>query len=230
VGLRRVTSGCVVGVLLVACAAAPQAGPTPRAAQTPPATVPTATAAPGTAVPPTPAGPAPNAAPAATPSGPPVPPAPTATPSPAPAVDGLPPYLDDRSTPEQVLRSYFNAIERRELARAYGYWQENAPGLPPFPRFEQGFADTASVQAVLGSRRVGVGAGQLYFSVPVALTATTRSGATQRFVGCYVLHLARPQLQAVPPFHPMAIQSATVRELPPDQDPTAQLGSVCPPS
>jgi hypothetical protein len=226
-----VTSRCVVGALLMACAAAPQPGPTPRAAPTPAPTVPTTTAAPATAVLPTPAGPAPTAAPTATPSVPPAaPPTPAATPSPAPAVDGSPPYLDDRSTPEQVLRSYFNAIERRELARAYGYWQENAPGLPPFPRFEQGYADTASVQAVLGSRRTGVGAGQLYFSVPVALIATTRSGATQRFVGCYVLHLARPQLQAVPPFHPMAIQSATVRELPPDQDPTAQLGSVCPPS
>ncbi len=32
------------------------------------------------------------------------------------------PYLDDRSTPIQVLKSYYNAINRQEYVRAYSYW------------------------------------------------------------------------------------------------------------
>src|SRR5581483_8982233 len=32
-------------------------------------------------------------------------------------------YIDDRSTATQLVRSYFNAINRREYARAYSYWE-----------------------------------------------------------------------------------------------------------
>ncbi|MGH6859926.1 MAG: hypothetical protein ACRECY_06700, partial [Phyllobacterium sp.] len=39
-----------------------------------------------------------------------------------------PEYLDDRSTPETVIKSYYNAINRQEYARAYSYY---APDSPP---------------------------------------------------------------------------------------------------
>jgi hypothetical protein len=32
-------------------------------------------------------------------------------------------YLDDRSTPEAVISSYYNAINRAEYARAYSYFR-----------------------------------------------------------------------------------------------------------
>jgi hypothetical protein len=125
---------------------------------------------------------------------------------------GEPAYVDDRSTPEQVLRSYTSAINRREYARAYSYWESGAADLAPYPEFEQGFADTASVELnVVGPVGSGVGAGQLYWGVPVELVAQSTGGETRRFAGCYVLHLARPQLQAVPPFRPIGIRSAAIR-------------------
>jgi hypothetical protein len=139
-------------------------------------------------------------------------------------------YLDDRSTALQVIRSYYNAINRREYARAYSYWEPAAAEaqLPPFAEFAHGYADTERVELVLGAVQSDVGAGQLYYAVPVALWATTAGETTQRYFGCYTLHLARPQIQAVPPFRPMGIRSATVWAWDEDADLDAALAGACP--
>jgi hypothetical protein len=140
-----------------------------------------------------------------------------------------PGYVDDRSSPEAVIRSLYDAVNRREYARAYAYWEPGSPDLPPFDEFEQGYADTVSVDLTIGDVVGGVGAGQLYFSVPVTLVATIGDGSTQTFVGCYILHLGRPQLQAVPPFQPMAIQRANVRQVDADADTDTLMRETCPP-
>ena len=62
----------------------------------------------------------------------------------------------------------------------------------------------------LGNAGGDVGAGQLYYTVPVRLVAPMSDGSVQTFAGCYTLHLARPQLQAVPPYHPLGIQYASI--------------------
>jgi hypothetical protein len=135
-----------------------------------------------------------------------------------------PGYLDDRSTPEATINSYYDAVNKREYARAYSYWEPSAAEreLPQFDEFANGYTDTSSVQVTLGTIISGVGAGQLYYSVPVTLAATMSDGSAQTFVGCYTLHLGRPQLQAVPPFQPMAIQHASISRV--DNDvPTSDL-------
>ena len=65
-----------------------------------------------------------------------------------------PGYLDDRSTPEAVISSYFDAVNKREYARAYSYWESGAAEreLPPFDEFVAGYADTTSVEVTLGAR------------------------------------------------------------------------------
>lgn len=121
-------------------------------------------------------------------------------------------YLDDRTNAVQVLRSLFNAVNRKEYARAYGYWEPGAVGLPPFPQFEQGYQDTQSVQLTTGAVRTDAGAGQTYYAVPVALVAQT-TGGQQTFVGCYVLHLGSPYAQATPPYQPIAIRQARLSQV-----------------
>src|SRR5205807_10194686 len=90
------------------------------------------------------------------------------------------------------------------------------------------YADTASVDLTLGDIGTGVGAGQLYFTVPVTLVATLTDGSSQTFVGCYTLHLARPQLQAVPPFHPLAIQRASIQQVEDSADTGGLMAQSCP--
>lgn len=124
-------------------------------------------------------------------------------------------YLDDRSTAEEVVRSYYNAINTKEYARAYSYWEPNADPsqLPPFDQFQQGYANTLSVNVTFGGVGSGVAAGNLYFSVPVELQTQTTDHIAQTFVGCYVVHLGQPANQTVTPFQPMAIQSAKIDQV-----------------
>src|SRR5216110_1295566 len=101
-----------------------------------------------------------SAAPSA--STPPSAPAQTATaqPSAAPSAAPQSAYLDDRSSPEQLIRSYYDAIARHQYLRAYGYW-ETSSTLPTYDAFAKGFADTSTAQVELGTVGGGAGAGQL---------------------------------------------------------------------
>ncbi len=130
--------------------------------------------------------------------------APTASPTAAPEAA----YLDDRSSAEQLIRSYYDAINRRQTIRAYAYWEPSTT-LPAYDTFAKGFADTTAAQVELGTVGGSPGAGQLYWSVPAAVFSTTGAGA-QNFVGCYTVHLARPEIQAAPPFKGMLIQAGQV--------------------
>ena len=140
-----------------------------------------------------------------------------------------PGYLDDRSTAEAVIRSLYDALNRREYARAYSYWEDNSPDLQPFDEFEQGYADTVSIDLTLGDIGAGVGAGQLYYTVPVTLIGTQNDGSAQTFVGCYTLHIGRPQIQAVPPFRPLAIQRASIQQVADDADTASLMQHTCGP-
>lgn len=133
------------------------------------------------------------------------------------------PYLDDRSSAESLMRSFVNALTLRQYSRAYSYWE--TPPLP-FDEFEQGYADTQRVALTLGEIGEEAGAGQWYFSVPVILTAQT-STESQFFVGCYVLHLSNPDIQAQPPFRPLAIYSAEVVAVDSAEEAQARLPQGC---
>jgi hypothetical protein len=135
-------------------------------------------------------------------------------------------YLDDRSTAQQLMRSFVNAINRHEHLRAYSYWEPQAPQLPPYDQFQQGYANTQSVQLTIGIVGSDTGAGQVYYRVPVTLVAQTTGGGTQYFIGCYILHISQPGIQGVPPFQPLAIRSANV-QLMTSQPDINQAGQFC---
>lgn len=135
-------------------------------------------------------------------------------------------YLDDRTNPVQVLRSLFNAVNRREYSRAYGYWEANAVGLPSFDQFQQGYAATQSVQLTTGTVSGDVGAGQTYYKVPVTLTAQT-TGGPQTFVGCYQLHLSSPFAQATPPYRGIGVRAGSLRQVANNANTAALMAQAC---
>jgi hypothetical protein len=140
-----------------------------------------------------------------------------------------PDYQDDRSTPETVLSSLSNAINRHEYARAWSYW-EDAPPDVSFDAFQQGYAGTASVQLSTGGTQTGVGLGQIYYSTPVTLVATMNDGSIQTFVGCYVVHIPRPAFQINPPYQSMGIQRAMLRQVDNEADTAGLMVQACPPA
>jgi hypothetical protein len=137
-------------------------------------------------------------------------------------------YLDDRSSAESVVRSLFNAINSRHYVRAYSYWEPNAEGLPPFEEFEQSFAQTDYVNLFdVGEVLTDAGAGQQYFAVPYIISVTNTDGTVEAFAGCYLLHLANPAIQATPPFQPLAIRDAAIRQMGEGDDSFTISATLC---
>jgi hypothetical protein len=93
------------------------------------------------------------------------------------------PY-ENLSSPVDMLASYFNAVNRREYERAYGYWATPPGKLEEFAR---GYAETASVRLnVEPPTLIDGAAGSLYVEIPTALFARQRGGGEHVFAGCYV--------------------------------------------
>lgn len=146
---------------------------------------------------------------------------------PTPVGTGATFYLNDRSDGAELMRSFVNALNRHEIVRAYSYWEPYSQQLQPFDQFEQGYADTQSVQLVLGQITSGAAAGNFYYHVPVTFISTSTAGAVTTYVGCYTLHLGSPSAQATPPFMPLGIESATVQQVPDGTDTTAMMAVAC---
>jgi len=114
-------------------------------------------------------------------------------------------YIDDRSTPSQVIVSYYNALNRGEYLRAYNYWINPSGTQGSLAKFVSGYKYTGRVDLVFGSITSGVGAGQIYYTVPVLLKASAINGVRANYAACYVIHQARPENFGAPPFNPMGI-------------------------
>lgn len=123
----------------------------------------------------------------------------------APAFADEPAYRDDRSDAAALIGSLYNAIDRQEYARAWGYFDDPKPAAS-FEAFTQGYAGTAGVELRTGASVSDGAAGSVYFEVPVAIRATDAQGATRVFAGCYVVRQVDPAIQE-PPFRPLLIVS-----------------------
>ena len=116
-----------------------------------------------------------------------------------------PPAVAD---PTALLRSYFDAINQRQFAQAYSYWDNlGQASKQTFAQFEQGYAMTSQVTVDLGTPKGSGGAGNLYADVPVTIVATQNDGSTMTYKGTYTAHRAN-----VPPFNQFGwrIESAKV--------------------
>lgn len=118
-----------------------------------------------------------------------------------------PAYMDDRSDPSALVQSLYNAVTRKEYARAWSYFSTKPAAS--LDAFAAGFADTAGVAVVTGTPTEEGAAGSVFHSLPVAIRATDDAGAEQVFAGCYTLKLANPQIQG-DPFAPLHIDKATL--------------------
>jgi hypothetical protein len=98
---------------------------------------------------------------------------------------------DNRSRPADLLASFYNAINRHEYARAYGYWE-----TPPssYDQFVAGYADTDSVQLLIVPPTNFQGAaGSSYVGIPTVLIATHTDRSQQTFAGCYTARASNIQ-------------------------------------
>ncbi|MGH6761531.1 MAG: hypothetical protein ACRECW_08075 [Phyllobacterium sp.] len=124
------------------------------------------------------------------------------------ATPTVPDYIDDRSTPESLIKSYYNAINRKEYARAFGYYAVDAM-TTPFDTFSAGFEATKTVKIELGNATAEGAAGSTYWTLPLAIQSISTDAKEEVFAGCYTIRLANPAVQGVP-FVPMSIMQGTL--------------------
>jgi hypothetical protein len=137
-----------------------------------------------------------------------------------PTQQGVTPYYEDRTTPAGLLRSFYNAVTRREYERAYSYF-EGAPNpdpslAPPFAQFSAGYSNTLVVTiALVPNIDIDGAAGSLYAAMPVVLKASTRNPQnTVTYAGCYVLRRANDGVSPDPEATLWRIYSARLQEVP----------------
>ena len=118
-------------------------------------------------------------------------------------------YLDNRSDAASLVRSLYNAVNRKEYARAWDYYGDQKPAKT-YDKFVQGYADTQRVDVATGAVSEEGAAGSIFYSVPVAIKATDSKGNQKTFAGCYTARLAQPQIQE-PPFQPMHIEKGQLK-------------------
>src|SRR5690606_36515255 len=105
--------------------------------------------------------------------------------------------------------SYYHAINRKEYGRAYSYLDEGAREMS-FDDFVKGYENTKSVKVAVREAQRDPGAGQIYWSLPIAIEAENENGAKDVFGGCYTIHLTNPSMQEGPLFKPMMIMTGTL--------------------
>ncbi|MBX3577105.1 MAG: DUF1176 domain-containing protein [Rhizobiaceae bacterium] len=120
-----------------------------------------------------------------------------------------PAYLDDRSTADSLVRSLYNAVTRKEYARAWAYFGDAKPSAD-FDAFREGYADTDEVEVVTGDVSEEGAAGSVFYQVPVAIRAVAGDGSESVFAGCYTARLANPQLQE-PPFTSLQLEKGNLK-------------------
>ena len=92
----------------------------------------------------------------------------------------------------QLIRNYYRWINQKKYAGAFDIWEKredgNAANGQSFEKFEKGFSDTASVSVEIGEPgEIEGAAGSNYIEIPVVISAMTKSGHAQKFVGTYMM-------------------------------------------
>jgi hypothetical protein len=130
------------------------------------------------------------------------------------------PVYDNQSSAVDLLASYYDAVNRQDYPRAYGYWE-----TPPsdYAGFVQGYAETASVQLIVEPpTRMEGAAGSVYVSIPTVLIATHHDGSKHTFAGCYVARTSNID----PPDGNWRLYQATIRPAAAEAIPM-ELGRAC---
>lgn len=110
--------------------------------------------------------------------------------------------------PAELLKGYYDLINKGQLASAYTFWGQNgANSQQSFAQFAQGYANTRQATIELGRPDSQGAAGSTYVIIPAVVVATQADGSQQAFCGTYRLRRLN-----VPPFDQLGlrIDAATI--------------------
>ena len=119
-------------------------------------------------------------------------------------------FVDDRSSPDAVIRSLYNAIDREEFTRAYSYFAN--PPADSVEAYADGFADAETSELLLGAAAEEGAAGSVYYRQPLVLRSVAEDGTETVYAGCYTLQATNPANFAEG-YTPMAIEDGDLQEM-----------------
>jgi hypothetical protein len=118
------------------------------------------------------------------------------------------PYIDNRSSAELLVRSLYNAIDRKEYARAWSYFAN--PPSSSFAAYADGYATTESIELEVGKVAEEGAAGSTFYSVPIAIRSRDTANEERSFAGCYTVRQVNGAIQE-PPFRPLLIDKGKLK-------------------
>ena len=119
-----------------------------------------------------------------------------------------PAYRDDRSDPQALIQSLYNAINRHEYARAWDYF--SVPPAAKFAAYSDGFESTARVEVLTGPAKSDGAVGSIFYDVPVAVHSIDLKNQERYFAGCYTLRQVIGTVQE-PPNQPLRIEKGSLK-------------------
>ncbi len=148
-----------------------------------------------------------------------------------PTDPSMTPFYEKQNDPVGAVKSFYNAITRKEYERAYSYFNGNpnpSPDVaPPYKDFVQGFKDTGLVTLAVGKVTIGAGAGNLYANFSAVITATHIDGSKHVFAGCYTMHRVNFGISENPNDVLWHISSAKLTEVPANSSLDQLLAQPC---
>lgn len=136
------------------------------------------------------------------------------------------PY-DDQGGSLNVVLSLYDALNRQDYKRAYGYW-EQAPSS--YDDFAAGYANTKSAVVTTGAPTgKGAAAGSVYEDIPVVVTGRLKDGTAQLYSGCYVARKSDIPTDgtADPSSNPWKIYSGKLTQAPDATSAAELLAAAC---
>ncbi len=106
-------------------------------------------------------------------------------------------YLDDRSSPQTLIASYFNALNKGDFARAWLYWDNEIEGTN-LEDFVEGYTGVEKIEFKLGHPGSEGAAGSIFTQVPYAMMTLDEDGWTETYQGCFLTRIATPNIQSPP--------------------------------
>ncbi len=118
-----------------------------------------------------------------------------------------PSYLDDRSGAEELIQSFFNAINSHQYSRAWSYFTHSS--AEAYGEFIKDYSKYESIEVLTGKIEDDFGAGQYYNIVPF-VARTISSTGVEVYTGCVTTLLSSPSAQEVP-FTPRHIHKLNIK-------------------
>lgn len=136
------------------------------------------------------------------------------------------PFYEDRSGPVEVMQSFYNAINRKEYQRAYGYVEQGQLKVT-YDDFLKFYEPIALVTTYFGTPDIGAAAGSQYGTLSFVAVGTYKDASVRTFYGCFTTRRTSDGVSPDPNATKWRIYDYKINEAPPNLPIAQMLSEGC---